>query len=103
MSRGKPEVPVNWLKQEWRSRGLLKNIQLTISCCLGPCDVPNVVGISGPSAEIWLGNINRLEQYTGLIEWASRSKAQGAFEPLPQSFESLRFDPFRPAAWALHV
>jgi hypothetical protein len=31
VTRGKPEVPVEWLKQEWRSRGLLKNIQLSIS------------------------------------------------------------------------
>jgi len=98
VSRGKPQVPVDWLKQEWRSRGLLKNIQLTISCCLGPCDLPNVVRISGPSTEIWLGNINRLEQYSDLIEWASRSKAEGAFQPLPGSFETLRFDPFRTAA-----
>ena len=46
VQRGKPEVPVDWLKQTWRSQGLLKNIQLTISCCLGPCDLPNVVRIS---------------------------------------------------------
>ncbi|SPF38029.1 hypothetical protein SBA4_2120011 [Candidatus Sulfopaludibacter sp. SbA4] len=32
--RGKPAVPVEWLKTEWRQRGLLKNIQLTISGCL---------------------------------------------------------------------
>ena len=44
--RGKPAVPVDWLKKEWKARGLLKQIQLTISGCLGPCDVPNVVAIS---------------------------------------------------------
>ncbi len=49
VGRGKPEVPLDWLKQEWRSRGLLKNIQLTVSGCLGPCDLPNVVRISGPA------------------------------------------------------
>jgi hypothetical protein len=46
--RGKPEVPVEWLKSESRSHGLLKNAQLTISCCLGPCDPTNVVKVAGP-------------------------------------------------------
>ena len=26
---GRPEVPVEWLKNEWRKRGLLKRVQLT--------------------------------------------------------------------------
>jgi hypothetical protein len=38
-------VPVEWLKQEWRKRGLLKHVQPSVSGCLGPCDVPNVVAI----------------------------------------------------------
>jgi cobaltochelatase CobN len=98
VNRGKPEVPVEWLKREWRSRGLLKNIQLTITGCLGPCDLPNVVKISGPGIEIWIGNVNRLEQYSALLEWACASKALGAFQNLPAEFDKQRFDPFRPAA-----
>lgn len=43
VNRDKPEVPVDWLKRDWRSRGLLKNIQLTISGCLGPCGLHNGV------------------------------------------------------------
>ena len=97
VGRGKPEVPVDWLKQEWRSRGLLKNIQPTISCCLGPCDLPNVVRISGSGTDVWLGKISRSEQYVSLVEWASQSKAAGAFLPLPERFDSLRFNPFRAA------
>lgn len=98
VGRGKPEVPLDWLKHEWRSRGLLKNIQLTVSGCLGPCDLPNVVRISAAGAEIWLGNIDRREQYAGLIDWASESKAAGALLPLPEDFDHLRFNPFRIAA-----
>ena len=98
VGRGKPEVPLDWLKQEWRSRGLLKNLQLTVSGCLGPCDLPNVVRISGPTAEIWIGNLDRREQYASLVEWASESKAAGTLLALPESFDSLKFSPFRPAA-----
>jgi hypothetical protein len=109
VNRGKPEVPVDWLKQEWRSRGLLKNIQLTISCCLGPCDLSNVVRISGSGTDVWLGKISWSEQYVSLVEWASQSKAAGAFLPLPKRFDSLRFNPFRAAPavntvpYALHA
>ena len=69
--RGKPAVPVEWLKDEWRGRGLLKNIQLTISGCLGPCDVPNVVLIATGQENIWLGNIDRFEYYREIVEWQS--------------------------------
>jgi hypothetical protein len=75
--RGKPPVPVEWLKVEWRQRGLLKNIQLTISGCLGPCDVPNVVLIAMAEENVWLGNIDRFEYYREIVEWAAQSKAAG--------------------------
>jgi cobaltochelatase CobN len=62
-ANGKPAVPVEWLKKEWRARGLLKRIQLSISGCLGPCDVPNVVTISNESGTLWLGQITEFIQY----------------------------------------
>jgi hypothetical protein len=94
VSRGKPEVPVEWLKREWKSRGLLKNIQLSISCCLGPCDLTNVVKVAGPASEVWLGNLHRFDQYTSLVDWATESKAAGELAPLPEDFEPHRFNPF---------
>ena len=93
--RGKPEVPVEWLKTEWRRRGLLKNIQLSICGCLGPCDVPNVVKIDTPEHSIWLANIDRFEQYRDLVDWATQSKAAGRLLPVPENLVSHRLDPFR--------
>ena len=93
--RGKPEVPVEWLKVEWRRMGLLKNVQLTISGCLGPCDLSNVVTISDFSGSIWLGNIRHLYQYQALVDWAFDSKVAGRLLPLPEEFADCRFDPFR--------
>jgi hypothetical protein len=65
---GGPKFRLNGLKSEWRKRRLLKRVQLTISGCVGPCDVPNVVVITGPSGTEWLGNIARVEQYRSLLE-----------------------------------
>jgi len=92
--RGLPEVPVEWLKKEWRKRGLLKRVQLTISGCVGPCDVPNVVVIANSSGTEWLGNIERAEQYRSLLEWAVRCRDAGEMLALPSEFHRCRISPF---------
>jgi predicted metal-binding protein len=88
VERGRPAVPAEWLKQEWRKRGLLKRVQLTISGCLGPCDVPNVVSIVTQGKTVWLGNISRKDQYQSLLDWASRSKDSGRAVEIPGEFVS---------------
>lgn len=92
--RGLPEVPVEWLKHEWRKRGLLKRFQLTISGCVGPCDVPNVVVITSPLGTEWLGNIDRFDHYTSLMEWAVRCRDAGKMLDLPREFQAHRVNPF---------
>jgi cobaltochelatase CobN len=92
--RGKPEVPVEWLKHEWKNRGLMKVLQLTIAGCMGPCDVNNVVRISGPAEDIWLGSVDCFQLYASLADWASESRAAGILLPLPSEFSELRFSPF---------
>jgi hypothetical protein len=93
--RGLPEVPVEWLKDEWRRRGLLKRVQLTINGCVGPCDVPNVVVITGSAGAVWLGNISKFEDYRSLVEWAVRSRDAGEMLALPAQFRESRITPFR--------
>jgi hypothetical protein len=53
--KDRPEVPAEWLKDERRRRGLLKRFQLTVSGCVGPCDLPNVVEINSEAGSQWLG------------------------------------------------
>jgi hypothetical protein len=92
---GRPPVPVEWLKKEWRARGLLKRVQLSISGCLGPCDVPNVVTISNEGGTLWLGQISEFQQYRALVDWASRCKEAGELVPLPEVFRRHTLHPFR--------
>ena len=94
VERGLPEVPVEWLKSEWRKRGLLKRVQLTISGCVGPCDVPNVVVITSSAGEAWLGNIVEFGQYRSLLEWAVRCRDAGEMLSLPRQFLQCRMSPF---------
>jgi hypothetical protein len=94
-ANGRPAVPVEWLKREWRARGLLKRIQLSISGCLGPCDVPNVVTISDENGTQWLGSITKFDQYRTLLQWAISSKDAGELLPLPNEFRQHILHPYR--------
>jgi hypothetical protein len=93
--KGHPEVPVEWLKQEWKYRGLLKRVHLTISGCLGPCDVPNVILITSAERTQWLANITQRRQYEMLADWAEQSKLADRLLPLPREFDKHRLAAYK--------
>lgn len=93
--RGLPEVPVTWLKEIWKKEKLNKYVQLTISGCLGPCDLPNVCCIQTPSEQVWYGRLSSREDYAVLLRWAQHCRAQGHVLPWPQELEHLRFERWR--------
>lgn len=95
--KGHPEVPVDWLKAEWKRRHLQKKIHLSISGCLGPCDQSNVVAIITPQRSIWLGCIESHEQYRELMEWATYCDQAGFLQPLPHCLAKLEFERFHAA------
>ncbi len=92
--RGLPEVPVERIKAAWKSDRLNRTIQLTISGCLGPCDVPNVALVLTPERAEWLGLIAGDDAYDQLIEWARGCSAAGAVLPLPEAFAENRLERF---------
>ena len=93
--KGRPEVPADWLREEWRRRGLLKRIQLTISGCVGPCDVPNVIVINSVAGSQWLAKSTDLNQYRSLVEWEARSIEIGHLLELPREFKAHLIEPWR--------
>jgi cobaltochelatase CobN len=97
VEKGHPKVPVEWMKDEWKKRGLRTSIQLTISGCLGPCDLSNVASISSAKQTVWLGRLCDFANYAALLEWGLASREAGRALPLPSELSELRFDPFRRA------
>lgn len=93
--KGHPAVPVEWLKQEWKLRGLLKRVHLSISGCLGPCDVPNVVMITHSKGTQWLACLNSRRHYAMLADWAEQSKEADELLPLPEDLRVLALMPYR--------
>jgi hypothetical protein len=90
--KGKPAVPVDWLKKEFKERRLLRHIQLTFAGCLGPCDLVNVVTIVTPQETIWLGGLTENWQFEELLNWAIKSAEVERLLPIPQSLEVYRFE-----------
>lgn len=94
--RGFPALPVEWIKERWKSRKLNNAVQLTISGCLGPCDVANVVCVVTSTGEmIWLGGLTEHWQYEQLVEWAERSQDQGYLATLPSELSRHIFQRFQ--------
>lgn len=98
--KGHPDVPVQWLKDQWKARRLLKHVQLTISGCLGPCDLTNVVSIGSSRGTTWLGGLTRHVDYEHLLQWATQVAETQRLLPLPKSLEPFVFERFRAASGA---
>lgn len=92
--KGHPEIPIEWLKKEWKYRGLLKRVHLTIRGCLGPCDIPNVVLITSEEGTQWIANITQRRQYEMLADRAKKSKEADRLLPLPREFNPHRLAAF---------
>jgi hypothetical protein len=97
MEKGNPAVPLDWLRAEFKARKLIRNVQITISGCLGPCDVPNVVAILLPEGMQWFGNLTEFWQYESLLDWASQVKAAQRVLPLPLWLHQHALNPFEQA------
>src|SRR4051794_30552149 len=87
--KGKPTVPIDRMKKNWKEAGLKMFLQLTISGCLGPCDLTNVVTILPPYRQIWLGGLTEESQYDALFKWAKESADTAELQKLPESLQKL--------------
>jgi cobaltochelatase CobN len=85
---------VDWLKAEWKRRMLPKKIHLTISGCLGPCDVSNVVMLLLGSETVFLAGLSQRWQYLALADWASDCERANEIVPIPDSLEQFRLERF---------
>lgn len=95
--RGFPGWPRDFVKARWKELKLNNTIQLTISGCLGPCDVANVVCMmpaNGPCT--WLGGLSNALQYELLVTWAESCQRKQQLLNLPSELDPHRFTRFTP-------
>ena len=96
--RGFPPVPVERLKEVWKQEKLNRTVQLTISGCLGPCDMANVILVMTAAGMAWFGGISEESVFEDVIAWARACHAAGAVLPLPATLERHRFRRFAEVA-----
>lgn len=82
------------LKAVWKGEKLNRSVQLTISGCLGPCDLANVALVITPQGNEWLGGMAGDSVYDSLIEWARECQRENRLLPLPVDFAERRFQRF---------
>jgi hypothetical protein len=92
--RGFPEVPTERVKAAWKAGRLNRTIQLTISGCVGPCDVANVAVVLTPAGSTWMGGLGGDAHYDALIRWAEECHTAGSVLPLPEALAARRFEWF---------
>ena len=82
------------LFRSWKAARLNPYVQLTISGCLGPCDLPNVVAILASTGQQWMGQLNCREHFEALAQWGRACGAAGRVVPLPAVLDQLTFRRF---------
>ena len=92
--RGFKPLPRDWIKQQWKNEKLNRSVQLTISDCLGPCDLANVFCVISPKGTQWFGGLQEQWQYDLLLAWASASRDAGVLIELPAELNRHRFERF---------
>ncbi len=92
--RGFKPVPLDWIKQQWKEQKLSKTIDLTITGCLGPCDLANIVCIISSRDTQWLGGLQENWEYGLLLDWAKASRDAGVLTELPSELNCHRFRRF---------
>ena len=92
--RGFKPLPRDWIERQWKDEKLNKTVQLTISGCLGPCDLANVSCVISPQGIQWFGGLQEQWQYGLLLDWAKASRDAGVLLELPAELGRHRFERF---------
>jgi cobaltochelatase CobN len=70
--KGFPALPLEEFKTQWKKRGIRRRFHLTVSGCLGPCALANVVLIQFHGQTVWLQSINSADDVDAIYNYAEQ-------------------------------
>ena len=70
--KGFPALPLEEFKQQWKKRGFRRRFHLTISGCLGPCPLANVVLLQFRGRSMWFHSINHAKDVDLIYNYVER-------------------------------
>jgi cobaltochelatase CobN len=75
-------LPLDEFKRQWKERGIRRRFHLTISGCLGPCPLANVILIIFRGRTVWLHSINSPDDVTLIYGYVERMlRAESYLDP----------------------
>ncbi|MBV8487148.1 MAG: hypothetical protein JO161_02600, partial [Planctomycetaceae bacterium] len=85
-------MPIAFYKQEYKRRQIRDHVQLTMSGCLGPCPLLNVVLVLFDGRRVWFQSINHESQILAIYDYLDRMLAADRFLPPTAELADLAFD-----------
>jgi nitrile hydratase accessory protein len=70
--KGFPALPLDEFKQQWKKRGMRRRFHLTISGCLGPCPLANVILLQIHGRSLWFHSINHAADVDLIYDYVER-------------------------------
>ena len=89
--RGFPEVPLDEFKSQWKERGIRRRFHLTISGCLGPCSMANVVLIQFRGRSVWLHSVNSADDVSQIYDYVEEMLRAKRWLPPPLGLQQQHF------------
>lgn len=89
--KGFPALALEDFKRQWKRRGLRRRFHLTISGCLGPCPLANVVLLQFRGRSWWLHSINRASDVDLIYNHVEEMLQADAHLDLPDALAERHF------------
>lgn len=96
--KGFPELALDEFKRQWKKRGIRRRFHLTVSGCLGPCPLANVVLLQFHGHSMWFHSINHAEDVDLIYDYVERMLLSAAVLDPPDSLASRRFERYLAAS-----
>ena len=93
--KGFPALALEEFKSQWKKRGIRRRLHLTISGCLGPCPLANVVLLQFRGSSMWFHSINQAGDVDLIYDYVERMLvAESVMEP-PSELGSRLFERYQ--------
>jgi cobaltochelatase CobN len=90
--KGFPALPLDEFKRQWKARGIRRRFHLTVSGCLGPCPLANVILILFRGRAAWFHSINNSEDVDLIYSYVERMLLAESYLEPPAGLAERHFD-----------
>jgi cobaltochelatase CobN len=87
----KIRIQLDQFKKQWKDRGIRRRFHLTISGCLGPCPLANVVLIQFRGQSVWLHSINNEDDVRLIYDYVEQMLHANSYLPPPLGLVERHF------------